>query len=72
MNSSPLEKIALRCATKKERAREEQPLRAACRAAENRVKQFLAACAEDSCFALLGKDFRPSEALLRLPLQEQS
>ena len=72
MDSSFLEKISLRCAAKKEGARGEQALRAACRAAESSVKQFLAACAEERCFARLGKDLRPGEVLLRLPLQQQS
>ena len=72
MDNSPLGKIYLRCTAKKERAREEEALRAACRAAQKSIKQFLAACAEERCFALLGKDLCPAESLLRLPLQEQS
>ena len=47
-------------------------LLAACRAVESSVKRFFAACAEERCFALLGKGLRPAEALLTLPLQEQS
>ena len=72
MGSSSLKKIYLLFAARKERARESEALRAACKAAESSVKQFLAARAEERCFALLGKDLRSAEALLRLRLQEQS
>ena len=72
MDSSSLEKVSSRYAAKRERAREEEALRAACGASESSVKQLLAACAKERSFTLLGKDLRPAEVLLRLSLQEQS